>query len=81
MEDKMRIFNSQFNGLRRFLCAGLIAAALGCVVSLLPVRTAKCDEFGCDGNLCDRDHPCNRGCHCIYPEPGKLGHCEVWARK
>jgi hypothetical protein len=43
--------------------------------------TTRCDEFGCDGNLCDTDHPCNRGCKCVYPVPGKMGYCQVWYRK
>jgi hypothetical protein len=43
--------------------------------------TAKCDEFGCDGNLCDTNHPCNRGCQCVYPEQGKMGYCQVWYRR
>jgi hypothetical protein len=51
------------------------------IFAAIPASDVRCDDFGCDGNFCDADHPCNRGCKCVYPVPGKVGHCEVWYRK
>lgn len=58
-----------------------LGTALPAAAFVLLVGTpgsAKCDEFGCNGNLCDSSNPCNRGCKCVYPEPGKMGYCVPW---
>lgn len=39
----------------------------------------ECDELGCDHNLCDAQHPCNRGCVCTYPPDAAVGYCRPWA--
>jgi hypothetical protein len=36
------------------------------------------DEFGCNGNLCNTDNPCNRGCKCRYPSGATIGYCVPW---
>ncbi len=65
----------------RALGGAAVATALPAAMFAVLAGTAqpaRCDEFGCDGNLCDGAHPCNRGCKCVYPEPGKLGYCAPW---
>ncbi len=68
--------------IRLLVRAALISSASFCIVlALWPANSAKCDEFGCDGTLCDSAHTCNRGCKCVYPQGASIGHCEVWARR
>jgi hypothetical protein len=72
----------KFNVSRTVLgSAALTASVFFCIAALWPVHSAKCDEFNCDGNLCDRAHACNRGCKCVYPTGASMGHCEVWYKK
>lgn len=67
--------------IRLLVRATLIPSVFLLIVALLPADSAMCDDFGCNGNLCDSERPCNRGCKCVYPQGASIGHCEVWYRK